>query len=158
VFGISSEHARIRSDLVANILTFKVCEGQDITVFGGEQWRPLIHVKDVGWALVEAALEDVESGVYILSAYNMKIIDLAKEIWKINPRVNLITTDAKFEDLRNYRVDNSKALDVGFQPIIPFKMGIEEMADIVREGRIADVWSSDYNNAKFIGAKYGINS
>ena len=47
LFGISDEFSRIRLDLVVNILVTKALTEGKLTVFGGEQWRPLLHVNDV---------------------------------------------------------------------------------------------------------------
>ena len=47
LFGISDEFSRIRLDLVVNILVTKALTEGKLTVFGGDQWRPLLHVNDV---------------------------------------------------------------------------------------------------------------
>ena len=51
LFGISDEFSRIRLDLVVNILVTKALTEGKLTVFGGEQWRPLLHVVDVANAI-----------------------------------------------------------------------------------------------------------
>ena len=51
LFGISDEFSRIRLDLVVNILVTKALTDEKLTVFGGEQWRPLLHVNDVANAI-----------------------------------------------------------------------------------------------------------
>ena len=43
--GVSDQFSRIRMDLVVNILSLKGMLGEPLSVFGGEQWRPLLHVK-----------------------------------------------------------------------------------------------------------------
>lgn len=150
LFGMSTPFARVRADLVANILTFKSCEKKPITVFGGDQWRPLIHVKDVGRIFAES-VEDEYIGDYILSAKNYKIIDVAKEIMTIaGPDGDLIITEAKFEDLRNYKVDNSKSLAVGCLARLSLADGVREMKEIFESGRIKNPWITQYHNAKFM--------
>ncbi len=56
-------------DLVANVLTMKAVLGEKLTVFGGEQWRPLLHVQDVGTA-VEYGLKNEISPVEMLNIAN----------------------------------------------------------------------------------------
>ena len=51
LFGISDEFSRVRLDLVVNILTAKALIDKKISVFGGDQWRPLLHVNDVSNAI-----------------------------------------------------------------------------------------------------------
>lgn len=152
VFGVSTEFARLRCDLVANVLTYKAIQGQDLTVFGGEQWRPLIHVRDVGRIFALAAIDsNAPAGTYVLSEGNFTIKQVAQLIKKlVAPNCKVIVTDMKFEDQRNYKVSNAKAISNGFATQMTLIDGIQEMKDIVVEGRIKDVWSPAFHNAKYI--------
>ena len=154
LFGMSSEHARIRCDLVANILTYKAALGQKLTVFGGSQWRPLLHVQDAGLAFANAACNRFRPGTYILSRQNITISDLADMIVDEVGHGEVEKTEAKFEDLRNYKVDNSKAYASHFYSVYGLRAGIAEMSKIMKEGRIANVWSSEFHNAKFTKENY----
>lgn len=149
LFGMSTEHARIRCDLVANILTYKAALGQKLTVFGGTQWRPLLHVQDAGLAFANAAHDRFMPGTYILSHKNITIGDLADLIVDEVGQGQVEKTESKFEDLRNYRVNNEKARAAHFFSSFGLRTGIAEMAKVIREGRIANVWSSQFHNAKF---------
>jgi nucleoside-diphosphate-sugar epimerase len=44
--GISDNYSRIRMDLVINNFALKATIGEPLTIFGGTQWRPFLHVKD----------------------------------------------------------------------------------------------------------------
>ncbi len=152
LFGMSTEHARIRCDLVANILTYKAALGQKLTVFGGSQWRPLLHVQDAGLAFANAANAAYDRfipGTYILSRENITIGDLADLIVEEVGQGEVVQVESKFEDLRNYRVNNDKASKAHFFSAYDLRTGIAEMAKVMREGRIANVWSSEFHNAKF---------
>ena len=151
VFGVSTEFARLRCDLVANVLTYKAVSGEALTVFGGDQWRPLIHVRDVGRVFAMAALDDKPSGTYILSGGNFTIKNVALLIKKlVAPDVQVNITDMKFEDQRNYKVSSAKAESVGYVTQMTLIDGIQEMRDIVVEGRIANVWSPAFHNAEYL--------
>lgn len=154
LYGISTAFARIRADLVANILTFKACEGQDLTVFGGDQWRPLIHVNDVGRIFAESATNTYK-GTIILSGFNYKIIDIARSIEQ-KTGANIVVTDMKFEDLRNYKVDNCKAKSLGIKTMKTLSIGINEIIELLEEGRIKNPWITKYHNAKYIKERAGV--
>jgi nucleoside-diphosphate-sugar epimerase len=150
LFGLSTPFGRIRADLVANILSFRACQQKDITVFGGDQWRPLIHVRDVGRIFAES-VDDNYTGKIVLSHRNYKIVDIANQIMSsIDCGSKLIVTEAKFEDLRNYKVDNRKALNNNIMTRLTLKDGIEEIRQAFRSGRIKDPWILPYHNAKFM--------
>lgn len=157
LFGMSTEHARVRCDLVANILTYKAALGQPLTVFGGEQWRPLLHVQDAGLAFANAAIGRYKTGTYILSHENMMIGDLADLIVHLVGSGKINKTESKFEDLRNYRVNNTKAKSEHFMSTISLNSGINAMIKVMKEGRIADIWSPEFHNARYVGDNYGNN-
>ena len=90
LFGISDEFSRIRLDLVVNILVTKALTDEKLTVFGGEQWRPLLHVNDVANA-IENVLEKDIKGVYNLHHKNYKIIDIAEAIVEKIPSAKIET-------------------------------------------------------------------
>lgn len=148
LMGMSTPFGRIRTDLVANILTFKAAQGKPLTVFGGEQWRPMIHVKDVGRLMAKAAIETFV-GTYILSHSNHRIVDIAREI-AIFTNGELEVTESKFEDLRNYKVDNDKMLNVGLRPWYTLSDAVAEMLSFAKRGTVKNLWDSSYNNAKFL--------
>ena len=152
LFGMSTGYARIRADLVANILTFKACEGMPLTVFGGDQWRPLVHVKDVAMIVARAGLIGTTGlGTYILSLDNYRIIDIADELKKaFNKELDITITDMKFEDLRNYKVDPAKSRSVPMSQFTPFTTledGIKDM--IASYDKIKNPWHIEYHNARY---------
>lgn len=148
LMGMSTPFGRIRGDLVANILTFKAAEGKPLTVFGGEQWRPMIHVKDVG-RLIAMSADKTFTGTYILSKDNYRIVDIAEEVTR-SAHVPLEVTESKFEDLRNYKVDNSKMMSVGLIPWYSLTDAVVEMFTAAKSGRIKNLWDTSYNNAKYV--------
>jgi nucleoside-diphosphate-sugar epimerase len=153
LFGLGDNHSRLRLDLVANILTKKATLGEELTVFGGEQWRPLLHVRDVSTAIDHCLTKNV-SGLYNLSYENFTIKDLAKDICKeINCNIKYI--DMKFEDLRNYRVSNKKILATGWSPCYNIQDGIQQIQEVIKENRIKDTQNSVYSNAQYIKEIYG---
>lgn len=150
LFGLSDEFSRIRMDLVVNTLCAKAFYDKKLTVFGGEQYRPLLHVKDVARATM-LAIKSKHKGIYNLSFQNMKILDIAKLIQKKFPKVKIIKTKIKFQDARNYRVDTRKSLkELGFKAIYNIEHGIDELKKLLVEKRIKNINDPRYTNQKYL--------
>ncbi len=149
LFGLGDRHSRMRLDLVANILSMKAALGMPLTVFGGEQWRPLLHVRDVSTAICHGIKNNID-GLYNLSYDNYKISDLARKIEEKIEGCEVQYTDMKFEDLRNYKVDNSKFIKTGWNPTYTLEDGIEQISSLISEGRVKDVEDLVYSNAAFM--------
>jgi len=149
LFGLGDRHSRMRLDLVANILSMRAAKGETLTIFGGEQWRPLLHVRDVSTAILHGIKNNI-SGLYNLSYKNYKICDLGKMISDFIPNCSIEYTDMKFEDLRNYRVKNDKFTATGWRPTYSLKDGIDQIYSLIKENRIKDTSDLVYSNAAFI--------
>ena len=156
LFGLSDEFSRVRLDLVVNILTAKALIDKKISVFGGEQWRPLLHVNDVSNAISHCLKTDV-SGIYNLHHKNYRIIDIAREIENKVKDVELEVTPMSFEDARNYQVSSQKLLDeTGFEASIELINGINEIYDLIFHNRIKDITDPRYSNQNFL-QKFGVS-
>ncbi len=155
LFGISDEFSRIRLDLVVNILVTKALTEGKLTVFGGEQWRPLLHVNDVANA-INNTLDQNITGVFNLHHKNFKIIDIADAIVKKIPSAKIETTPMKFQDSRNYQVSSEKLFkECGFKAEIDLTTGINEVYDLIANNRIKNVNHKRYSNQNFL-EEYGI--
>lgn len=155
LFGIGDKFSRIRLDLVVNILTTKAYIDKKMSVFGGEQWRPLLHVKDVANAIAHA-LDTQTNGVFNLHYKNFKIIEIANEIKNKISDVEIETTPLPFQDARNYQVSSNKLKDAtGFQATVDLIQGINEMYELISSNRIKDINDPRYSNQNFL-QKYGV--
>jgi nucleoside-diphosphate-sugar epimerase len=150
LFGVGDLFARIRMDLVVNTLTVRAHTVGKIHVFGGEQFRPLLHVKDVARA-VDMTVAGPHTGVFNLARQNVRIIDLAYQIRNHFPDCVIETTDMPFQDTRNYRVSSRKAAETfGFKSAHSIDEGIEEVKQLVETHRIKDLEDVRYSNQKFL--------
>jgi len=155
LFGIGDKFSRIRLDLVVNILTTKAYIDKKMSVFGGEQWRPLLHVKDVANAIAHT-LDTQTNGVFNLHYKNFKIIEIANEIKNKISDVEIETTPLPFQDARNYQVSSDKLKDAtGFQATVELTQGINEMYELISSNRIKDINDPRYSNQNFL-QKYGV--
>jgi len=151
VYGISDTYSRPRFDLVLNIMTLRAVLYQKLTIFGGEQYRPIIHVKDVARAIVQSLVNDVKPGLYNLHETNIKISDLADKVASIIPRTRIEKTEMPFEDARNYSVISDKFRKLfGWSPEYTPEYGIKEIALLISENRIRDLEDIRFSNQAYI--------
>ena len=154
LYGLGDAISRIRLDLVVNILTMKAALNEPLEVFGGNQWRPLLHVKDVAHAILFVIQNNVK-GIFNVSDKNYKIKDLAIEIKKeFNNKIDIKISKMMFEDTRNYKVSSDKLKKLGWLPNYKLTDGITEIKNMIKENRIKDITDVIYSNAKFIKKIY----
>ena len=150
LFGLSDTYSRIRLDLVANILTLKAVNGDGLSVFGGEQWRPLLHVRDVSTAILHGITNDI-IGLYNLHYENYTIKQLAEIIIEnVSPESIINYTDMSFEDLRNYKVSSDLYRNTGWSPSYDLHEGVSELAKVLSENRVKDPTNTVYSNVAFL--------
>ena len=100
VYGVGDTYSRIRLDLVVNVVTMKSIYDGVINIFGGEQWRPLICVKDIAGYLEESIRRGIK-GTYILSQENVTMRELGQRIVNLLPNTKINFTEISLEDARN---------------------------------------------------------
>lgn len=157
LFGIGDNYSRPRFDLVANVLTLNAAVKNKMRVFGGDQFRPLLHVKDVGLQIAKTIdlhfdnkLGHLYGNVFNLHSRNLRLVDLAHQIRGHFPKCELEITDIPTGDARNYSVDSQKASNLlNFKPKYSIDFGIEEIKNTITEGRVFDPYASIYHNHNF---------
>jgi nucleoside-diphosphate-sugar epimerase len=150
IFGVGDLFSRIRLDLVVNTLTVRAHYHGAISVFGGDQFRPLLHVRDAAKAVVDN-LGTAHRGVFNLHRQNVRIIDLAYQVRNHFPDLVIEQTPMKFQDSRNYRVSSEKAqAALGFKAVCSIDDGIEEIKALLTSSRLRDVENLRYTNQAFL--------
>ena len=150
LYGVSDQFSRVRFDLVVNILTMRAFLHKKIDVFGGKQYRPLLHVRDAAKMIVQA-LDKSATGTYNLHSENLTILQIAERIKYFFPDIKIEIADVKFEDDRNYRVSSDKArADLGFNPKLTIDDGIKESKQLLEEGRIKDSFITRFSNYLYL--------
>ena len=121
-----------------------------IHIFGGEQWRPLICVKDVSGFIEESIRRDIR-GTFIITEGNFTMKMLGERMKEIVPDIEVKFTDIAFEDARNYQVDNSKSLKIfDYRPLYTIESEAKDMIRVFEEHRICDITEDTYHNGNFI--------
>lgn len=151
VFGHSR---RPRFDLVGNLFAAQAIEDGLITVVGPNQWRPFIHVRDLGRAIAETIEADpvlVQSQIFNVGdeRLNMTILQLAQAVQHIAQPyrpVDISVVDDP-NDKRNYAVSFSKIHSMlGFRAETLLDAGIRELIDKHRIGTYAHYRADVYSN------------
>jgi nucleoside-diphosphate-sugar epimerase len=153
VFGLGDTYSRLRMDLVVNVLTMKAIKDGEITINGGEQWRPIIAVRDIAEYVTEACKEKYQ-GVFVLSKENVIIRELGERISKLIPNTKINYTEISFQDARNYKVDNSKSLNTfKYKPQVTVEDEVSRMMLIFKQNRVKNPEDSVYHNGAFLKNK-----
>jgi nucleoside-diphosphate-sugar epimerase len=151
-FGVSDTYSRPRMDLVVNYMTANALTKGQLSVFGGTQWRPLVHVKDIAQAIVHN-LERPVRGIYNLASENIQIKDLAAIVSRLTG-CEVLYTEQKFQDQRDYHVTTCKALRDGIHnphTLRTVEDGVREIAEMVALGRIKHTENDVYFNVRHVG-------
>ena len=156
LFGLSDQFSRLRVDLVLNVLTIRAVLENSMSVFGGQQFRPLLHVRDVATAAIPH-ISSKKTGVYNLHTENITVLELAKRIQDVVADSRIEQTEISFQDARNYRVSSDKAkTELGFKPKWSIEHGIREVADAITQKRIKDVTNPRFNNSESLRLQWGV--
>ncbi len=146
---------RPRFDLVVNLLAAQAALENKITIYGGQQWRPFIHVHDVAAALIrclEAPLAVVGGEIFNVGSErgNLRLIELGEQIENVVPGIEVSVRESA-EDPRNYRVSVEKLERmVGFRASKGVEEAIREIVEAVQSGQITDYRRPEYSNVKWL--------
>ncbi|MBN1163942.1 MAG: NAD(P)-dependent oxidoreductase [Candidatus Krumholzibacteriota bacterium] len=152
LFGFSR---RPRFDLVVNTLTAHAWKRGKLTIFGGEQWRPLLHVGDAARAVrkvVEAPAERVRGKIYNTGGeyLNLTIKQLGNIVRELIPETEVEVLRGAVDE-RDYRIDFSRIRDeLGYQPEHSISNGIYELIHALDTDRTIDPDDSRYSNYKWL--------
>ena len=143
---------RQRLDLVVNILTNLAYTNKVITVFGGEQLRPNIHIQDMIRAyemIIEAPKEKISGAIFNVGFENMKVKDLANLVKKIigdHVKIEFKNTD----DNRSYHISSKKIKNVlGFKPKFTVEDAIKDLKEALEKGKLPNSLNEEnYFNIK----------
>lgn len=132
---------RLRLDLTVNILTNHAINNKKITVFGGGQQRPNIHIEDMTNLYVEALRwpdEAIDGKIYNAGYQNHKVKDIAKIVRNVvGEDVEIVTTPTN--DVRSYRVSSEKIKqEVGLEPQYTIEDAVRDLVEAFKKGLVPD--------------------
>ena len=142
---------RMRFDLVVNILASHAIMNRKITVFGGEQKRPNIHVDDITdlYTFMLEAPEDKISGETFNAGFEnhtvMELAEMTRDIVGDDVTIEITASD----DPRSYHISSEKLKTIlGFKPKKTIRDAVIDIKDAFEEGKIKDWKDIDYFNVK----------
>ena len=144
LFGSSP---RMRFDLVINRFVAQAIKEGKVTVFGGEQYRPFLHVSDASDAII-FSLEKNLTGTYNVVSENLTIKQAAERISKVTGCK--ISTSKDNEDKRNYKVSAEKLKQIGFEPSKTIEDAINEIKQTIDNGQLSNYDDAKYSNYKLL--------
>ncbi len=154
VFGLSP---RMRWDLVVNTMTKDAFSKKKIAVFcEGENWRPLVWVKDVARAHIkclEAREPDVKGQIFNLVYDNLMILELAGVIKACLDKKQKIKVDVRSgaRESRSYRISGEKMKRVlGFEPKGSIERSVEQIYAALQLGKYTDFENPIYYNIQWM--------
>ena len=127
---------RMRLDVSVNMLTFQALKNKKITVFGGDQTRPNIHMKDMVRVYQHFVNNsDIESGCYNAGFENISILQIA-EMVKNKLGAEIIVSESN--DPRSYRQNSDKLLNTGFKQEYGVDYAINEIIDAYNDEKLVE--------------------
>jgi len=140
VFGFSP---RMRWDIVINAFVMHAFKTGKLDVwYGGEAWRPVVHVKDTAMAHIqclEAEPNKVCGEIFNLVYKNYRILELAHRVRKALSDLGIkVEVDVNYDevDKRSYRTKGEKIKKVlGFAPSVSVEEGVKEIVEVLRSGQ-----------------------
>ena len=127
---------RMRLDLSVSMLTMQALTKNEITVFGGDQIRPNIHMKDmIGVYLHFLKIGNKTTGIFNAGFENTSIIELANNINKI---LSTNICIKKTNDIRSYRQNSDKLILTKFVPKHTVNDAIKEIIQLYQKNILVD--------------------
>ena len=136
---------RMRLDVSVNMLTMQALTREHITVFGGQQTRPNIHIDDITDVYLFMLEHPEHTGIYNAGFENISIMEIAERVVEHAPARITVTES---NDPRSYRVNSDRLLATGFQPKKTVDDAIREMVHKFRAGELKD--EERFHNLKWM--------
>tara|TARA_Y100001970_G_C14259265_1_gene878333 strand:+ start:3371 stop:4366 length:996 start_codon:yes stop_codon:yes gene_type:complete len=147
---------RLRLDLSVNILTNHAYNKNKITVFGGDQLRPNLNIKDYCLAvdlLINSETNKIKNQIFNIGYENMSIMNIAELVQKVflkrySKTIQIERTSSN--DNRSYHINSDKVKkELGFKPKYTITDAIESILNAFETNRIKDSFENDiYFNVK----------
>ncbi len=153
---------RTRLDVSVNILTNYAVNKGKITVFGGQQQRPNLHILDMVNAyklLLALPDEKIDKKTFNCGFQNLSIMEIAELVKRVvgeelpgGPSIEIEVTESN--DQRSYRINSDKITrDIGFKPQFTIEDAVRDLAKAFAQGLLPNSFDDDnYFNVRKLKA------
>jgi nucleoside-diphosphate-sugar epimerase len=126
---------RMRFDVSVNMLTLQALKNKQITIMGGNQTRPNIHINDMIRVYEHILVNDIDQGIYNAGFENISILDLGNKIKnKVDCEIKIIESN----DPRSYRQCSDKLIQTGFEQKFNVDNAIDEISNAFYNKNLID--------------------
>ena len=126
---------RMRFDVSVNMLTLQALKNKQITIMGGNQTRPNIHINDMISVYEHILVNDIDQGIYNAGFENISILDLGNKIKnKVDCEIKIIESN----DPRSYRQCSDKLIQTGFEQKFNVDNAIDEISNAFYNKNLID--------------------
>ncbi len=136
---------RMRLDVSVNMLTMQALTNGRITVYGGEQTRPNIHIQDITDLCIFLLEHPEHTGVFNAGFENLSIMQIARMVAD-HLGAEIVVTPSN--DPRSYRVNSHRLLATGFRPKYTVDDAIGEIIGMYRQGALKN--EDRFHNLKWM--------
>jgi len=136
---------RMRLDVSVNLLTMQALTRGHITVFGGDQTRPNIHIDDITDVYLFLLDHPECTGIYNAGFENLSIMEIAERVVGHAPAEISVTES---NDPRSYRVNSDRLLGAGYRPRKTVDDAIRELVEKFATGELKD--EDRFHNLKWM--------
>lgn len=126
---------RMRLDVSVNMLTMQALKNKKITVFGGKQTRPNIHIDDITDAYIFMLDNPQHKGIFNVGFENISLMEIAE---RVSGHLDAEIVVSESNDPRSYRVNSDKILATGFAPKKNVDTAIRELVEKYQSGDLKD--------------------
>jgi nucleoside-diphosphate-sugar epimerase len=136
---------RMRLDVAVNMLTMQALTKGEITVLGGDQTRPNIHIDDITDLYLFLLERPQTTGIFNAGFENLSILEIANRVVEVSGAKIVVKPS---NDPRSYRVNSEKIIAAGFRPKKSVKTAIDEISEAFKTGLLKD--EDRFHNLKWM--------
>lgn len=136
---------RMRLDVSVNLLTMQALTKNEITILGGDQTRPNIHIDDITDLYLFLLRHPELQGIYNAGFENMSINEMAL---MIQAQTSAEILRMPSNDPRSYRLNSDKLLATGFSPKKNVDIAIKEICVAYQKGELEN--KPQFNNLLYM--------
>jgi nucleoside-diphosphate-sugar epimerase len=141
---------RMRFDVIVNIMTRLAVTNGRLTVHGGDQQRPNVHLDDITdcyLKLLDAPGDIIRGNVYNFGARNHSVLEIAEMVQRVAG--GEIEIDPNVSDQRSYRISSALIReDLGIEPARTIEDAVRDICAAFTADRYGDPDDANYHNVK----------